>query len=302
MPRIGDWLKRRAEPVETPALRLQSDYRDFERSVVLYCNFRSGSHMLKLTLDRVAGIKSTPELLNPAVVGEGGFNIREFVDKDPDATVLSEGASLTERYMNAVFSTVSSERRMLLDIKYSQAFTFGVEREFKHDVIVPTMILELSKRKVPFLHLVRRDAVAQSLSKLVAAASGEYFRQINQTPEAATPAPPQSYRFSPALVHEESMAQRRIAQHASAVLKAIGARHLPIFYEDLVGPDIGSELRRILTFIDHYADIPADFAAATLNQNSSSRVKNLAEIRAYIQARDPDLASSSGTILASPST
>ena len=76
-----DLLMQPAAAVETDDRPPRLDYRDFQRSVVLLSSFRSGSHMLKLSLARLASMAAPAEPFNHGFAPEDGYTLKSYLSE-----------------------------------------------------------------------------------------------------------------------------------------------------------------------------------------------------------------------------
>lgn len=261
------------------------DYRDFQRSIVLLSSFRSGSHMLKLSLGKLGNISTPAELLNTGIAPEAGYTLATYLaEGGPKPSVMTEGFAAFHHFMARFYATMPARRSIILDIKYPQAYAFGVNTAMDVPAAVPVVLEELHKLRIPFIHLTRRDYVAQAVSLMVAEDSGEYLAKAGDGETLV-----QAKRLSQREVLARARRLRNAAENARQVLRAMDVRQHEVVFEDLVASGWRDRFREIFRFIDQYADIPADFVSPTKSQDSSSKVSNLADIRAFIAERDPSL-------------
>lgn len=258
------------------------DYRDFQRTIALISSFRSGSHMLKLSLGQLASMATPAEPFNHNVDGGDGYTIKTYLAEDgPKPLIMTEGHGAVHHFLARFYKTMPPRRSIILDIKYSQAYVFGVNASMQVPVAVPVILEELHKLQVPFIHLTRRDLVAQAISLLVAEDEGAYLVKRGEDDIGRSP-----IRLSPRDVMAAAIKLRNARDNANTVMDALGVRRLDVVYEDLVSPNWRQHYRDILRFVNRYADIPETYSAPTRRQDSASRVTNLVEIRDYIAERD----------------
>ncbi|PJE31409.1 hypothetical protein SAMN06297129_1685 [Pseudooceanicola antarcticus] len=262
------------------------DYLDFQRSFVLLSDFRSGSHMLKLSLGRLARMVTPAEPFNHRIALGDGYTLGTFLcqgGKMPE--VMTEGHDAVQRFLSNFYRYMPPQRSIIIDVKYSQAYAFGVNAEMVHPMPVPVVLEECVKLKMPVVHLTRRDLVAQAISLMVAEDSGEYLVKTGDSSDGGADV----LRLPAGEVLRRTQQMRNARENAKAVLEALGANVHHVVYEDLIAEDWRSSYRDVLRFLGQYADIPGGFSSPTKRQNSLSRVSNLAEIRAYVGSRDPSL-------------
>lgn len=269
------------------AEEVKLDYLDFQRSIVLFSNFRSGSHMLKLSLGKLGRMVAPAEPFNHQATLESGYTLRTYLENDgPMPKVMSEGHFQTQKFMANFYENMPRKRSIILDVKYSQAYSFGVNAEMNYPVPVPVILEEFIKLKMPVVHLTRRDLVAQAISLMVAENSDEWLLTSSAEPQNA---PNALLRLPASEVLKRARQARNARVNADVVLSALDARVHNVEYEDLISGVWRTRYRGIFRFLDQYADIPEDFSPPSKRQNSMSRVTNLAEIRAYVDERDPNL-------------
>ena len=263
------------------------DYRDFQRSFILLASYRSGSHMLKLSMGRLANILTPPEPLNQYAESESGFTLKEYFSTDLlRPKIMTEASASVHHFLQHFYNRMPETRRIVLDIKYPQAYAFGVNADMDYSVVVPTFLEEAHKLGMPFVHLVRKDKIAQAVSLLVAEGTGVY---LNQSNGRGLQKAEQKIRLSPRQVFERATRFQNAAENARTVLAALGATTLEVTYEDLLAENWRDQYRRVFQFLDRYADIPEGFVPPTAAQNSSDRVSNIDEIRSYAANKDPSM-------------
>lgn len=261
------------------------DYRDFQRSIALISSFRSGSHMLKLSLGQLASMSTPVEPFNHNVDGGEGYTVKTYLaEGGPKPSIMTEGHGAVHHFLARFYKSMPPRRSIILDIKYSQAYIFGVNASMRVPVAVPVVLEELHKLQIPFIHLTRRDLVAQAISLLVAEDEGAYLVKADEADQSRRPV-----RLSPRDVMTAATQLRNARDNARAVMDALGVRSLEVGYEDLISPNWRYHYREILRFVNRYADIPETYSAPTRRQDSASRVTNLAEIRDYVAERDRTL-------------
>lgn len=264
----------------------QLDYRDFQRTGLILSGYRSGSHMLKLSLAALARMQGPTEPLNVGVAGGPSFTLGDMLAQGgPRASLLTHAPAAFHEFLARFFATMEPERKILFDLKYPQAFAFGVNGDMDLPLPIPVVLQEFAKLGVPVIHLTRRDVVSQAISLLVAEDSGIYLTRASEEAERGV----RPVRLSP---RDVLAAARRFHQsrlHFETVLSTLGMRVLALSYEDLAADRGIEHLRSALRFLGRYADVPADFAMPTRRQASEASVVNADDIRAHIARRAPDL-------------
>lgn len=276
--------------MESPQVLLSTDrsprldYRDLSRSFVLLSSFRSGSHMLKLSLGKLADMLMPPEPFNHEVVSQEGYTLGNYLKENgPRPSIMTGGNSAVHHFLSRFYAGLAPKRKIIMDIKYSQAYGFGVNADMDKPIVVPVILEELHKLKIPFVHLTRRDIVAQTVSLMTAEETGVYLVKDDDQP--ALEAKP--IRLSPAEVLMRARRLHNATNNAKAVLTALGVRCHDVTYEALTSDRWKEEYRAIFTFLDQYADIPQNFVAPTLRQGSVDMVTNIQDIRNYVAEREP---------------
>lgn len=263
------------------------DYRDFQRSIVLLSNFRSGSHMLKLSLGKLAGMTTPAEPFNHGFAPEAGYTLKMYLAQGgPRPSLMTEGHAALHHFMARFYAQMPARRSIILDVKYPQAYAFGVNASMQVPAAVPVILEELHKLQMPFIHLTRRDQVAQAISLMVAEDSGEYLVKSDSSGSAAQG---RVLRLSPRDVLSRARQLRNATENARMVLGALGVRQHEVTFEDLTSPSWRDHYRAIFRFINQYADIPENYVSPTRAQDSSGKVANLADIRSFVAERDPVL-------------
>jgi LPS sulfotransferase NodH len=263
------------------------DYRDFQRTAIILSGYRSGSHLLKLSLASLAQMQGPPEPLNFGISGGKVFALGDHLATGgPQASLISHAPAAFHEFLAKFYASTERETKILFDLKYSQAFAFGVNGDMDMQLPVPVTLHEFAKLGVPVIHLVRRDVVAQAMSLLVAEQSGVYLRRKGDVASDDSAAP---VRLSPRDVLRAARRFHHSRLHFNMVLSALGMRVLTMHYEDLASDTGVEQLRSALRFLGRYADVPASFATPTRRQSSESSVMNADDIRAHVRQRAPEL-------------
>lgn len=263
------------------------DYRDLQRSIVLLSSFRSGSHMLKLSLEKLTGLTATAEPFNHFADDPKSYTLKNyFAEGAPGPNIMTEGNKTVHHFLARFYKRVPGREAILLDVKYPQAYVFGVDMQMDVPLPIPTLLQELRKLDVPFIHLTRRDLVAQAISLLIAERTGTYFSVAD---EGLNKGSDRVITLAPKAVLSQALRIRNARDHARTVLSAIRCKVLEISYESLISANGREHYREIMRFIGQYADIPANFEPPTLRQDSQSQAANLADIRDFVSRQDPSL-------------
>ncbi len=277
----------KAAEVQATEAAPRLDFRDVQRSIVLLSSFRSGSHMLKLSLNKLTGLIGKAEPFNHLVDDPNGYTLKDYLaEGGPQPRLMTEGHMAVHHFLARFYQRLPPRTAVLFDVKYPQAYAFGVNAQMDLPLPVPTLLEEFHRLDMPFIHLVRRDLVAQAISLMIAEDTGTFFLQPGSLP--ATNRMPE-VTLSPRTVLARALRLRNARDHAREVLTALGSKVLEVSYESLISTDGRGHYREIMRFIGQYADIPADFEPPTLRQNSQSRVSNMADVRDFVAKRDPAL-------------
>lgn len=262
------------------------DYRDFQRTALILSGYRSGSHMLKLSLAGLAQMLGPQEPLNTGTAGGSSFTLGDMLATGgPRSSLFTHAPAALHEFLARFFATMESERKILFDLKYPHAFAFGANGDMDLPLPVPVVLQEFAKLGVPVIHLTRRDVVAQAMSLLVAERSGVYLTKSGEdSSEGQVP-----IRLSPKDVLTAARRFHHARLHFETVLSTLGMRVLPLRYEDLSSETGVDVLRSALRFLGRYADVPASFTIPTRRQSSEASVVNADDIRAYVSLRAPEL-------------
>lgn len=270
---------------KTPA-SAQLDYRDFQRTALVLSGYRSGSHMLKLSLARLAQMQGPSEPLNANIVDGASFNLGAMIARGgPQVSLFSNSAAAFREFLAYFYEQMEPKQKILFEMKYDQAFAFGVNSLMDLPLPVPVALQEFALRAVPVIHLTRRDIVAQAMSLLVAERSGEFLRMSNAGAGDALP----PVRLSPRDVLAGAQRIQHARLHFDRLLPMLGMRVLSVEYEELAAGNSVEVLRSALRFLGRYADVPQGFSFPTQRQGSESSVINALEIRDYVAARAPEI-------------
>lgn len=278
------------------------DYDQLCRSVVILSDYRTGSHMLKLSLCALTQMAGPEEPFGRYADGGGGRHGEGVLpDHSLDALVLNGQLSVTDLLtapkgalpgcLGLMQAIVARDRGtavspIFFDLKYDQVYRLGAESPGRS----PTLLHWFIDNKLPVLHVIRRDALAQAISFLIAKKRRVYVELHGKAPKQDHAPEPLYLDPDQAVAYARAyMAARRDMQ---AQLTAMRARVLTVAYEDMIGDGLAPQLRRCLRFIDRWVDVPARLRPGTTSQESRSRVLNLTELIDAALAADPELVGS----------
>lgn len=271
------------------------DHAQLRHSALLYSNFRTGSHFLKLTLAKLAAIEPLAEVLNPYQSDAvGALTFKTFLGQRADITatrLFMDPHGVTHEFVTALLAGVKDRRPAIVDLKYSQAATLGMD----DTPTAPRILAQMVRMGLPVIHLVRRDVVAQALSLLVAQQTNVYVLATGAGAGNDATRGGEKFWFDPKAVLSLSRNLASARSAAQLQLTGLGSRTMTVFYEDLLSEaGLRDGLKRCLRAIDIFADLPEQIKPMTQRQNSLDRVANLDDIHQMIAAEDMDLAASCG--------
>lgn len=268
------------EQVRAPVILSGAGFNRLRDCVVVYSNFRAGSHLLQSSLAAVTALFDADEVFARRTDTPHSFNAFVASAEADHPALLIEPESQLPRYFQYLFDQVNHDAPLILSLKYTQAHRLGAD-----DVTaVPLVLKALADYRVPVLHLVRRDVVQQAISHLVATETGQ-FHTVKPNGSDGD----RKIWLDPVEVASLARAKAEEQRRAQAHLAALSARHLTVYYEELAPGKVADELRRALRFLDRYAHVPSGFRPATHAMESDRRVANRVEILDHLLARAPDL-------------
>ena len=247
------------------------DAQNFRDSFVLYGNFRTGSHFFKDMVASVSHFSPTHELFPKVTRDDGKLTFRSFVGKNE--TSLSQYISEPRDVLNEFFAEFfedQSPTAPIFDIKYSQSYTAGV-----NDQEGSPFLLEYFKtHSLKFVHLIRRDFVAQSISHLVAIKTNQFMSTEPTGPKTQN----SPTWISPEAVLKIAKLKKLQTQQATKLLEYMEIEHTTVFYEDLHTTKTLKTLNSILNFLGTYSEFESLPEAKIKNQESANKVLNIDEI------------------------
>lgn len=255
------------------------NYDDLHRSIVLLSDVKCGDGGLRSALEDLGKIWTLGEPFNPWYSDARTLTYQTFLEgRGAEETFV--GAGVFPKFMAHLYDRCpKGEQRILLDIKYPQLFTLGVDENH----LTPNLLRELAEARMPFLHLIRRDCVAQAMSYIVANQPAPDNLPPDETPKPLWLNP----RDVLAIARSRGHALEQVSRH----LSRLKANVLTVVVEDLTSPARDDELRRVFRFLDHYADIPADYRPWIDPSDPLLRVVNRQEVLEYINREEPRLIS-----------
>lgn len=268
-----------------------------KKCAVLLADHRTGTNYMRLLFTKVTGFRGPAE---PFI----------YLENTPDAAARTE-ARLAHTFEHAISVGAIDARTafldpktailqfighlqqavpqrpelpgpqpFLLDIKYSQSLRFGASAG-----LAPELLYHLTMFKMPVIHLIRRDALGQAISWMVAMERHVFF----QRPGATVDQSPPTIFLDPRKVVEAATAYQESRRSMQAHLSRLGARVLTVVYEDALDEGMRTQLQRMMRFVDVWADIPPDLEPGSARQDSQRMVANLPEIVDAAMATDPGL-------------
>lgn len=279
----GNTAELPAQIEKPPAL----NFEEFQKCFVLFSNFRCGTTFLQMSLNKIAGMKARPEPFNEGTRGNVKDSFVEFLEREKISAsdLMANGEKVVFSFFAQHLPAQGSDRPMPIDLKYSQSYVLGM-----HDLMMAPLLLKiLIDAKLPVIHLIRRDMIAQSISYLLALKTGRYHRFARASDNA--PAAAEQVWMDPEDVLRVALARQRATQIAGEQLTLLGARVLTVFYEDLSGDNWASHFARIFRFLDHYVEVPEAYDPGISRLNSAERVQNIDEIVEFVLMRNPELVS-----------
>ncbi|MBK8438208.1 MAG: hypothetical protein IPL38_01395 [Rhodobacter sp.] len=248
--------------------------------VVVYSNFRAGSHLLQSSLTALTSLRDAGEVFARRSHDPLSFNAFLQSCEVDTLPFLIEPEQQIPGYFRYLFDHLPDDAPMIVSMKYTQAHRLGAD-----DMTgAPILLKVLADYRVPVLHLVRRDVVRQAISHLVAAETESFHIAHADAADGN-----RKIWLDPAEVLALARTRAEEQRRARAHLEAVSARHLTMYYEELTPGRLPDELRRALRFLDRYGQVPNGFLPETVAMESDRCVANRAEILDHMLARAPDL-------------
>lgn len=181
------------------------------RIVFLISHERSGSHYLTDLLTSTGKLRSLDEVCNFNAIDPDKHQAsffrfkREAQASDPDIVLrpgLESMTRLLNGYLEFLSALVSSELKILVDIKYGHVHNFELgwwptERR-------PFLFNYLEQNAIPVIHLTRRDSIAATVSNLIAEKTAVWHRrEAGESAAAATVRVPVQRAVHEALLLEQ---------------------------------------------------------------------------------------------------
>jgi LPS sulfotransferase NodH len=258
----------------------QAGFSRLRESVVVYSNFRAGSHLLQSSLATLTALHDVDEVFARKSTDPASFNAYLNSGAADAAGLLAEPERHLPSYFGHLFDHVPGTDPLIISLKYTQAHRLGADDLSN----APSILKLLAEYRVPVLHLIRRDVVQQAMSHLVASETGRFHAG-----DAAANDGNQKIWLDPAEVATLARSRAEEQRRARAHLEAVSARHLTVYYEELAPAGLADELRRALRFLDRYAHVPDRFKSSTAPMGSNDRVANRAEILDHLIGAAPEL-------------
>lgn len=275
---------RKTAPAAPPAAveltgKAAHDDKATKRLVVLLSHERSGSHYLSEMLASGGEIVSFDEVCNfdavdPEESKTSFFGFRwRWQQGHPDLARRPD-ADAMGRFLDDWFTHLlglEPAAKVLLDIKYGHVHNF--EPGWWPSENRPYLLKYLGRKKIPVIHLVRRNAVDAVVSAMVAEEAGVWHRRAGATKAGAA-----KIRVSaPDVVHRALLLQREKENFLSWLA---GVACFDVDYEDI--RDRGPVKVDVLTRICKYIGIrPSRFASTLERMTPPVRdlVENYGELR-----------------------
>ena len=283
-----NFFKKRQE-VEAAASRPTDVNIDFDlirKSPVLFCDFRSGSKMLKENLAAISPLKSVFEVLDPAAdYGEQSdrFNLYRYLrseDVPPLVDLGYHGERISLEFLSRFVSQFDAPP--IIDLKYSHSFVFGAISPSGH----PAVLRAVASSGCKIIHLVRRNFIKQAISQLVALKTKEFgstirFKEIVDSGK--------TFWLDPDKVVSTARGKRDIVEHSARMLDNLNAEYIRVTYEELTGSDALDHHKRLLRHIGFFSDAKRLPEGGEEPQNSQKLVYNIEEILDIAHRKHSDL-------------
>ena len=278
--------RQKVEAVASEPAGIKIDFDLIRKSPVMFCDFRSGSKMLKVNLAAMSPLKSVFEVLDPAAdYGKepDRFNLYRFLrseDVPPLVDLTRHGERIYLEFLSRFVSQFDAPP--IIDLKYSHSFIFGVSSPSGH----PAVLRAIASSGCKVIHLVRRNFIKQAISQMVAMKTLEFgstarFKEILESGK--------TFWLDPDKVVSMARGKRDIVEHSTRMLDNLDVEYTRVAYEELVGPDALDHHKRVLRHVGCFSDakqLPKDRAQ---RQNSEKLVYNIEEILDVAHRKHSDL-------------
>lgn len=271
-------LFKKRQEVEAVAPQTAGATIDFDlirKSPVLFCDFRSGSKMLKVNLAAMSPLKSVFEVLDPAAdYGQqpDRFNLYRFLRSDgapPLVDLSRHGERISLEFLSRFVSQFDAPP--IIDLKYSHSYAFGASSPSGHPAVLRAVVSSGCK----IIHLVRRNFIKQAISQLVALKTNE-FGSTNRFKEIVDSG--KTFWLDPDKVVSTARGKRDIVEHSTRMLDNLNVECIRVAYEELTGSDALDHHKRVLRHIGFFSDADHLPEEGEERQNSDKLVYNIEEI------------------------
>lgn len=278
--------QQKAQTGASDASAVKIDFDLIRKSPVLFCDFRSGSKMLKVNLAAMSPLKSVFEVLDPdADYGQEAnrFNLYRFLRSDdvpPLVDLTHDGERISLEFLYRFVSQF--DLPPIIDLKYSHSYVFGASSPAGH----PAVLRAVASSGCKIIHLVRRNFIKQAISQLVALKTMEFGSTVRYKEIAASG---KTFWLDPDKVISVARAKRDIVEHSTRMLDNMNVEYVRVAYEELIGPDALGHYKRVLRHIGYFSDAEGLPAGGEERQGSDNLVYNIEEILDIAHRKHSDL-------------
>lgn len=262
------------------------DFDLLRKSPVLFCDFRSGSKMLKVNLAAMSPLKSVYEVLDPAAdYGQEAnrFNLYRFLRSDdvpPLVDLAHDGERISLEFLYRFVSQFDTPP--IIDLKYSHSYAFGASSPVGH----PAVLRAVASIGCKIIHLVRRNFIKQAISQLVAMRTMEFGSSDRYKEIAASG---KNFWLDPDKVISVARSKRDIVEHSTRMLENMNVEYIRVAYEELIGPDALDHYKRVLRHIGYFTNAEELPEKGEEIQGSDNLVYNIEDIYDIAHRKHSDL-------------
>lgn len=255
------------------------DTQKFHGSFVLYGNFRSGSHFFKDMVASVTQHTPTHELFPKTPRGDTKLTFRNFIDESDIRLhqYISEPRDVLNYFFSEFFESLTPTAP-IIDIKYSQSYIAGINDQDG----IPFLLEYFKTHSLKFVHLIRRDFIAQSISHHVARKTNQFI----STEQHALTSQNEPIWLSPETVLKVAKLKKLQTIQATKLLELMDIEYTTVFYEDLRSNKAKNSIISILDFLGIYSEFDSLPEPIIKDQDSANKVINVDEIYTYAQEND----------------